>query len=87
VVMKVRKRGDFSRTVAHDVVQSDHSAIVSRYLLHEAQQAHYYGLASNIALASVISTPAEVMGLDHRIGFIKPGYDAGKRRLFFSTKP
>lgn len=45
----------------------------SRYLLFEAQQAHYYGMPSNLALASVISTPAEVLGQDHRIGFIKNG--------------
>ena len=53
------------------------SAIVSRYLLHEAQQAHYYGLPAHVALSSVISTPAEVMGLDHRVGFIREGFDAG----------
>ncbi|KAJ7242763.1 composite domain of metallo-dependent hydrolase [Mycena haematopus] len=58
------------------VMKSDHSAIVSRYLMHEAQVAHYYGLSTNLALASVTSTPSEVMGLDHRIGFVKPGYDA-----------
>ncbi|KAJ7722728.1 hypothetical protein DFH07DRAFT_1006316, partial [Mycena maculata] len=58
------------------VMKSDHPAIVSRYLVHEAQIAHYYGLSTGLALASVTSTPAEVMGLDHRIGFVKPGYDA-----------
>ncbi|KAF8207208.1 hypothetical protein K438DRAFT_1714110 [Mycena galopus ATCC 62051] len=58
------------------VMKSDHDAIVSRYLMHEAQVAHYHGLSSNLALASVTSTPAEVLGLDHRIGFVKPGYDA-----------
>ncbi|CAK5268643.1 unnamed protein product [Mycena citricolor] len=57
-------------------MKSDHPGVVSRYLLHEAQQAHYHGLSANLALASVISTPAEVIGLDHRIGFVKPGYDA-----------
>lgn len=45
-------------------------------MLHEAQQAHYFGLASNLALASVISIPATILGYDHRIGFLKPGYDA-----------
>ncbi|KAJ7691755.1 hypothetical protein B0H17DRAFT_1062568 [Mycena rosella] len=58
------------------IMKSDHSAIVSRYLMHEAQMAHYRGLSANLALASVTSTPAEVVGLDHRIGFVKPGYDA-----------
>ena len=45
----------------------------SRYLLFEAQQAHYYGLAPNLALAAVTSTPAKVMGQDHRIGYVKEG--------------
>ncbi|KAK0203390.1 hypothetical protein DFS33DRAFT_1383654 [Desarmillaria ectypa] len=58
------------------VMKSDHPATNSRYLLHEAQLAHYYGLPDNIALASVTSTPAKVMGQDHRIGYIKAGYDA-----------
>ncbi|KAI0342088.1 composite domain of metallo-dependent hydrolase [Trametopsis cervina] len=64
---------------SHDidvVMKSDHSAIVSRYLIHEAAQAHYWGLEKNVALASVTTTAAKVLGLDHRIGFIKSGYDA-----------
>ncbi|KAG6900680.1 hypothetical protein C0993_004990 [Termitomyces sp. T159_Od127] len=58
------------------VMKSDHPVLNSRHLVYEAQQAHYYGLPDNLALASVTSTPATVMGLDHRIGFIKQGYDA-----------
>ncbi|KAF9029564.1 composite domain of metallo-dependent hydrolase [Hymenopellis radicata] len=58
------------------VMKSDHPLTNSRYLLHEAQQAHYYGLPDNLALASVTSTPATVAGLDHRVGFIRTGYDA-----------
>ncbi|TFY65180.1 hypothetical protein EVJ58_g2133 [Rhodofomes roseus] len=58
------------------VMKSDHPVLDSRFLLYEAQQAHHYGLPANLALASVTSTPATVMGMDHRIGFIKSGYDA-----------
>ncbi|KDR75829.1 hypothetical protein GALMADRAFT_248549 [Galerina marginata CBS 339.88] len=58
------------------VMKSDHPVLNSRHLLNEAQQAHYYGLPHNLALASVTTTPATVLGYDHRIGFIKPGYDA-----------
>lgn len=39
----------------------------------EAAIAHHYGLPENVALASVISTPAKVLGLDHRIGYVKEG--------------
>ncbi|KDQ57533.1 hypothetical protein JAAARDRAFT_267221 [Jaapia argillacea MUCL 33604] len=58
------------------VMKSDHPAIHSRYLLHEAQQAHFYGLPDNVALSSVITTPAEVLGLGHRIGYLATGFDA-----------
>lgn len=63
--------------------QSDHPVLDSRFLLYEAQQAHYYGLADNLALLSVTGTPAQVLGEDHRIGFIKTGYDAGRLRSFY----
>ncbi|KAF8630669.1 hypothetical protein AX15_002817 [Amanita polypyramis BW_CC] len=58
------------------VMKSDHPVLNSRYLLFEAQQAFYYGLQDNLAIASITSTPATVLGLDHRIGFVKAGYDA-----------
>jgi imidazolonepropionase-like amidohydrolase len=53
--------------------QSDHPVLNSRYLLFEAQQAHYYGLPENLAMSSVTTTPATVLGLDHRLGYIKEG--------------
>ncbi|RPD56489.1 composite domain of metallo-dependent hydrolase [Lentinus tigrinus ALCF2SS1-7] len=58
------------------VMKSDHPVLNSRFLVYEAQQAHYYGLPHNLALASVTSTPAKVMGMEHRIGYVKEGYDA-----------
>lgn len=54
-------------------LQSDHSVINSRYLLHEAAQAHYFGLPTNVALLSITATPADAMGLGHRIGRIEEG--------------
>lgn len=58
------------------VMKSDHPVVNSRYLLHEAAQAHYYGLNPALALLSVTYTPATAMGMGHRIGMLKPGYDA-----------
>ncbi|KAI0342085.1 carbohydrate esterase family 9 protein [Trametopsis cervina] len=58
------------------VMKSDHPVLNSRYLLYEAQQAYLYGLPENLAIASVTSTPAMVMGLGHRIGYVREGYDA-----------
>ncbi|KAA1473973.1 carbohydrate esterase family 9 protein [Dentipellis sp. KUC8613] len=58
------------------VMKSDHPVLNSRYLLYEAQQAHYYGLPDNLALSTVTTHAAQVTGMDHRIGYIKEGYDA-----------
>ena len=41
--------------------------------MYEAQQAYVYGLPENLAIASVTSTPAGIMGMDHRIGYIRKG--------------
>jgi imidazolonepropionase-like amidohydrolase len=54
-------------------LQSDHPVMNSRYLLYEAQQAHYYGLPANLALAAATTLPAQVLGLEHRIGYLKQG--------------
>ncbi|TCD67498.1 hypothetical protein EIP91_012303 [Steccherinum ochraceum] len=58
------------------VMKSDHPVINSRHLIYEAQQAHYYGLPSHLALASVTSTPAHAAGMTHRIGSLVEGVDA-----------
>ncbi|KAL0577323.1 hypothetical protein V5O48_004679, partial [Marasmius crinis-equi] len=57
-------------------MKSDHPVLDSRHLLYEAQQAHYYGLPDNLAVAAVTSNSAEVMGMGHRIGYLKVGWDA-----------
>ncbi|KAL0946374.1 hypothetical protein HGRIS_012604 [Hohenbuehelia grisea] len=58
------------------VMKSDHPVLNSRYLLYEAQLAHFYGLDEATALMSVTSTPASAAGLGHRVGTIAKGYDA-----------
>ncbi|TFY65178.1 hypothetical protein EVJ58_g2131 [Rhodofomes roseus] len=58
------------------VMKSDHPVTDSRYLLYQAQLAYVYGLPENLAIASIISTPAEVMGMGHRIGYVRKGWDA-----------
>ncbi|KAK4688544.1 hypothetical protein P7C73_g1572, partial [Tremellales sp. Uapishka_1] len=58
------------------VMKSDHSGVVARYLMQEAALAHHWGLNQSLAMAAVTTTPAKMIGLDHRIGFLRPGYDA-----------
>lgn len=54
-------------------LKSDHPTLNSRHLLYEAQQAHFYGLPTHLAIASLTSIPAALLGLDHRVGFIRKG--------------
>ncbi|EPQ59082.1 hypothetical protein GLOTRDRAFT_113888 [Gloeophyllum trabeum ATCC 11539] len=58
------------------VMKTDHPVINERYLLNEAQQAHYYGLSPHLALAAVTSTAATAVGMSHRIGVLRTGADA-----------
>ncbi|KAK0206400.1 carbohydrate esterase family 9 protein [Desarmillaria ectypa] len=51
-------------------------AMNSRDLIFEAQQAYHFGLPAHLALASVMSTPAIITGLSHRIGTLREGWDA-----------
>ncbi|KAG8906655.1 hypothetical protein FRC01_007930, partial [Tulasnella sp. 417] len=71
---KLMNEGGFR--VVLKVTQSDHPLLDSRYLLWEAQQAHRYGLPLNKALQAVTTTPADVAGFGHRLGYVQPGYDA-----------
>ncbi|KAJ6537943.1 hypothetical protein B0H19DRAFT_1181333 [Mycena capillaripes] len=58
------------------IMKSDHPVLNSRYLMYEAQQAHYHSFNPALAIASVTSTPAKALGVDWRVGTIAEGYDA-----------
>ncbi|EKM81023.1 hypothetical protein AGABI1DRAFT_127066 [Agaricus bisporus var. burnettii JB137-S8] len=59
------------------LMKSDHPAAWdSRRLIYEAQLGYFYGLPYNLAIASVISNAAEVLGMGHRLGYIREGWDA-----------
>jgi imidazolonepropionase-like amidohydrolase len=64
---------------AHNITPtyvSDNPVINSQHVVFEAAKAYGYGLPYHVALAGVTSAPAELLGLGHRIGKIKPGFDA-----------
>lgn len=50
--------------------------MISQYLLHQASTAHAFHLPENLALQSVTSVPAKSLEQDHRIGYVRTGYDA-----------
>lgn len=58
------------------IYKSDHPVTDSRRILNQAAQAHHFGLGVTDALRSVISAPAERLGLDHRLGYLRQGWDA-----------
>jgi len=57
-------------------MKSDHPILNSRYLMFEAQQAHYWGLPPHLALLSVTAIPAAAAGMSHRVGVLQEGADA-----------
>lgn len=58
------------------VMKSDHPVLDSRFLIYEAAQAHHYGLNFSQAMGSVTTHSAKAMGMDHRLGYVREGYDA-----------
>ncbi|KAH7216662.1 hypothetical protein BKA60DRAFT_492196 [Fusarium oxysporum] len=58
------------------VYVSDNPVINAQHVLFEAAKAYHYGLPYHVALASVTSAPAELLGLGKRLGKVKPGFDA-----------
>lgn len=45
------------------------------FLVHQATLAVKEGLDSDVALQSITTNPARIMGLDDRVGALKPGLD------------
>ncbi|KAI8367939.1 hypothetical protein EDC96DRAFT_142787 [Choanephora cucurbitarum] len=57
-------------------LKSDHPVLNSQHLIFEAAKTTHYGLPAQEAFKAVTSTPANAIGLGHRIGSLKVGYDA-----------
>ncbi|EPQ27121.1 uncharacterized protein PFL1_05402 [Pseudozyma flocculosa PF-1] len=58
------------------IYKSDHPVTDSRRILNQAAQAHHFGLRESVAMRSVITAPAEKLGLGHRLGYVRKGWDA-----------
>jgi imidazolonepropionase-like amidohydrolase len=58
------------------VLKSDHPVTHAQWLLQMAGKAHYYGMTAQGALDAVTINAAKGLRLGHRIGALKPGYDA-----------
>ncbi|KAJ6555140.1 hypothetical protein DFH09DRAFT_1038104 [Mycena vulgaris] len=75
------RTSEFSGRILSDhglsvVIKSDHAVTNSRYLMFEAQQAHYFSLDAAVALSSVTTNAAAALGVGWRVGKIAERYDA-----------
>jgi hypothetical protein len=57
-------------------LKSDHPVLNSQHLVYEAAKTTHYGMPAQEAFKAVTSVPANAIGLGHRIGSLKVGYDA-----------
>ncbi|KAG0155647.1 hypothetical protein PDIDSM_2820 [Penicillium digitatum] len=48
----------------------------AKYLVYQAAVSHSFGLSEEKSLQAVTSVPARSIQQDHRIGYVRPGYDA-----------
>ncbi|KAL9538311.1 hypothetical protein MBANPS3_011030 [Mucor bainieri] len=57
-------------------LKSDHPVLNSQHMAFEAAKATHYGLPPQEAFKSITSVPAHALGLGHRVGSLRAGYDA-----------
>lgn len=56
--------------------KSDHPVTDSSHLIYQSQIATHFDLSDEFAIKAVTSVPATSLGLGHRIGYVRAGYDA-----------
>ncbi|MFD4673151.1 amidohydrolase [Lentzea sp. NPDC058450] len=71
----LRNPGILARAGVELAITTDHPVVPIHFLVHQATLAVKEGLDREVALKSITSTPAKIMGLDDRVGSLKPGLD------------
>ncbi|TWP50004.1 amidohydrolase [Lentzea tibetensis] len=72
----LRNPGILARAGIELAITTDHPVVPIHFLVHQATLAVKEGLDSDVALRSITINPARIMGLDDRVGALKPGLDA-----------
>jgi imidazolonepropionase-like amidohydrolase len=72
----LRNPGILARAGVKIAITTDHPVVPVNFLVHQATLAVKEGLDADTALRSITVNPAEIMGLDDRVGALKPGLDA-----------
>ncbi len=71
----LRNPGILARAGVELAITTDHPVVPIHFLVHQATLAVKEGLDSDVALQSITTNPARIMGLDDRVGSLKPGLD------------
>ena len=72
----LRNPGLLDRAGVRIAITTDHPVVPIHFLVHQATLAVKEGLDRAAALRSITANPAEIMGLDNRVGSLRPGLDA-----------
>ncbi|MEV0229750.1 amidohydrolase [Nonomuraea sp. NPDC050786] len=72
----LRNPGILARAGVELAITTDHPVVPIHFLVHQATLAVKEGLDPAEALRSITLNPARIMGLDDRVGALKPGLDA-----------
>ncbi|MEU6720111.1 amidohydrolase [Nonomuraea sp. NPDC046802] len=71
----LRNPGILARAGVELAITTDHPVVPIHFLVHQATLAVKEGLDPVVALRSITLNPARIMGLDDRVGALRPGLD------------
>ncbi|CAM2798660.1 amidohydrolase [Saccharomonospora xinjiangensis] len=72
----LRSAGILARAGVQLAITTDHPVVPINFLVHQATLAVKDGLDPETALRALTVNPARILGLDDRVGALKPGLDA-----------
>jgi len=72
----LRNPGILARAGVKIAITTDHPVVPIDFLVHQATLSVKEGLDSETALKAITINPAEILGLDDRVGALAPGLDA-----------
>jgi imidazolonepropionase-like amidohydrolase len=71
----LRNPGLLARAGVKIAITTDHPVVPIHFLVHQATLCVKEGLDRDTALRSITLNPAQIMGLDDRVGALRPGLD------------
>ncbi|MER6948726.1 amidohydrolase [Nonomuraea sp. NPDC000554] len=71
----LRNPGILARAGVELAITTDHPVVPIHFLVHQATLAVKEGLDPEVALRSITVNPARIMGIDDRVGALRPGLD------------